>query len=120
MSTRATIANDFWDRPLPELLQLLQTTPAGLTSDDANRRLRLYGPNSFVRESRFAALFSFLRLVANPLVIILLIASGASLALGDRIGGLIIISIVLLSVLLNFFMEFQARHAVEKIGRAHV
>jgi Mg2+-importing ATPase len=117
MSTPATLAKDFWDRPLPELLQLLHTTPAGLTSDDANRRLRLYGPNSFVRESRFAALFSFLRLVANPLVIILLIASGASLALGDRIGGLIIISIVLLSVLLNFVMEFQARHAVEKIQK---
>jgi Mg2+-importing ATPase len=37
--------------------------------------------------------------------------------LGDRIGGLIIISIVLLSVLLNFFMEFQARHAVEQIQK---
>jgi magnesium-transporting ATPase (P-type) len=87
MSTRATLAKDFWDRPVPELLQLLHTTPAGLTSDEANRRIRLYGPNSFVQESRFAALFSFFRLVANPLVIILLIASGASLALGDRIGG---------------------------------
>jgi magnesium-transporting ATPase (P-type) len=95
----------------------LEAPPAGLTSDEANRRLRLYGPNSFVQESPFAALFSFLRLVATPLVIILLVASGASLALGDRIGGLIIISIVLLSVLLNFFMEFQARHAVEKIQK---
>ena len=117
MSTRATFAEDFWDKPLRDLLQALEATPSGLTSDEANRRLRLYGPNSFVKESRFAALFGFLRLVANPLVIILLIASGASLALGDRIGGLIIISIVLLSVLLNFFMEFQARHAVEKIQK---
>jgi len=117
MSTRATLAKEFWDRPLRDLFQTLEATPSGLTSDEANRRLRLYGPNSFVKESRFAALFGFLRLVANPLVIILLIASGASLALGDRIGGLIIISIVLLSVLLNFFMEFQARHAVEKIQR---
>jgi P-type Mg2+ transporter len=32
-------------------------------------------------------------------------------------GGLIIISIVLLSVFLNFFMEFQARHAVEEIRK---
>ena len=117
MSTRATFAEDFWDKPLRDLFQALEATPSGLTSDEANRRLRLYGPNSFVKESRFAALFGFLRLVANPLVIILLIASGASLALGDRIGGLIIISIVLLSVLLNFFMEFQARHAVEKIQK---
>ncbi len=44
-------------------------------------------------------------------------ASGISLALGDPIGGLIIIAIVLLSVLLNFFMEFQARHAVEEIRK---
>jgi len=82
MPTRATFAKDFWDRPLRDLFQTLEVTPSGLTSDEANRRLRLYGPNSFVRESRFVALFSFLRLVANPLVIILLIASGASLALG--------------------------------------
>ena len=117
MSTRVTLAKEFWDRPLRDLFQTLEATPSGLTSDEADRRLRLYGPNSFVHESRFAAFFNFLRLVANPLVIILLIASGASLALGDRIGGLIIISIVLLSVLLNFFMEFQARHAVEKIQK---
>jgi P-type Mg2+ transporter len=107
----------FWDRPLPDLLHLLRATPEGLTSDEADRRLRLYGPNSFVQESRFAALFSVLRLVANPLVIILVLASAISIVLGDRIGGLIIISIVLLSVLLNFFMEFQARHAVEKIQK---
>jgi len=115
MTTKATPAENFWDRPLRELFQTLDANESGLTSDEANRRLRLYGPNSFVKESRFAALFGFLRLFANPLVVILLVASGASLALGDRIGGVIIISIVLLSVLLNFFMEFQARHAVEQI-----
>src|SRR6185312_1798228 len=108
MSTRATVAKDFWDSPLRDLFRTLEATPAGLTSDEANRRLRLYGPNGFVRESRFAVLFSFLRLFANPLVIILLLASTISIVLGDRIGGLIIVSIVLLSVLLNFFMEFQA------------
>jgi P-type Mg2+ transporter len=117
MSTQATLAEDFWDRSLRDLFQTLEATPAGLTSDEANRRLRLYGPNSFVQESRFAALFSFLRLFANPLVIILILASTISIVLRDPVGGLIIISIVLLSVLLNFFMEFQARHAVEKIRR---
>ena len=81
----------FWDRPLQELLQLLQATPAGLTADEAKQRLRLYGPNSLVQESRFAGLLGFLRFFANPLVIILVIASGISLALGDHVGGLIII-----------------------------
>ena len=105
----------FWDRPRGDLLPQLEATPAGLTSEEAQRRLRLYGPNSLVRESRFAALISFLRFFANPLVIILVIASSISLVLGDPVGGLIIIALVLLSVLLNFCMEFQARHAVEAI-----
>jgi Mg2+-importing ATPase len=107
----------FWDKPQPELLEQLQATPAGLTSSEARRRLSQYGPNSLVRESRFAALISLFRFLINPLVIILLAASGISLALGDRVGGSIIIAMVLLSVLLNFFMEFQAQHAVEEIRK---
>ena len=77
--------------------------------------MRRYGPNSFVHESRFATLLSFFGFFRNPLVVILVIASGVSLALGEHIGGLIILAIVLFSVILNFLMEFQARHAVEDI-----
>ncbi|MCX6633543.1 MAG: magnesium-translocating P-type ATPase [Acidobacteria bacterium] len=117
MAREPTHLQGFWDRPLRELLDLLEATPAGLTSDEAKRRLRRDGPNSLVRESRFATLVGFLRFFANPLVIILLAASTISLVLGDPVGGLIIIAMVLLSVLLNFFMEFQARHAVEEIRK---
>ncbi len=67
------------------------------------------------QEWRFAVLFTFLRLFANPLVVILLVASGISLGLGDQVGGVIIIAIVLFSVLMNFFMEFQARNSVAEI-----
>ena len=117
MEERKTPFAGFWDRPRGDLLTLLEATPAGLTSEEAKRRLRIHGPNSLMRESRFAALFSFLRFFANPLVIILVVASSISLVLGDPVGGLIIIAMVLLSVLLNFYMEFQARHAVEAIRK---
>ena len=117
MAERDTPFERFWDRPLADLLQELQAAPAGLTSDEANLRRRRYGANTLVRESRFAGLAGFLRFLANPLVIILVVASVISLALRDPVGGLIILAIVLLSVLLNFFMEFQARRAVEAIGK---
>jgi Mg2+-importing ATPase len=107
----------FWDTPLQDLLHLLEATPAGLTSAEANRRLRLYGPNSLVGESRFAGLINFLRFFANPLVLILLAASVISIMLGDPVGGSIIIAIVLLSVIVNFYTEFQARRAVEDIRK---
>jgi len=37
--------------------------------------------------------------------------------LGDPVGGSIIIAIVLLSVIVNFYVEFQARHAVADIRK---
>jgi len=107
----------FWDMPQRDLLVLLQATPAGLTSAEAKQRLRLHGPNSLTAESRFAPLIAFLRFFANPLVLILLAASAISIALGDPVGGSIIIAIVLLSVVVNFYVEFQARHAVEDIRK---
>jgi len=116
-TTRQPRFEGFWDRPLPGLLEALGTSPTGLSSDEAQRRLRLYGPNALAQESRFAALIEFMRFFANPLVLILLVASTISITLGDPVGGLIIIAMVLLSVLLNFFMEFQARHAVEAIRK---
>jgi P-type Mg2+ transporter len=72
MGPRETPLVGFWDRPQGELLGLLRATAAGLTSDEAKRRLHLHGPNSFVREWRFAALLSFVRFFGNPLVIMML------------------------------------------------
>src|ERR1017187_7387785 len=107
----------FWDIPLQELLGQLQATPAGLTSAEAKQRLRLHGPNSLAGESRFAALLGFVSFFANPLVVILLATAAISIVLGDPVGGSIIIAIVLLSVIVNFYTEFQAQHAVEDIRK---
>src|SRR5579872_1245203 len=117
MAKREQSLDRFWDSPLRDLLEVLQASPAGLTSEEAKQRLRLHGPNSLVGESRFAPLIGFLRFFANPLVVILLAASSISIVLGDRVGGGIIIAIVLLSVIVNFYVEFQARHAVEEIRK---
>jgi Mg2+-importing ATPase len=102
---------------LQDLLERLQATPAGLTSAEVKLRLRLYGPNILVQESRFTTLLDFLGFFANPLVSILLAASGVSIALGDAVGGTMIIAIVLLSVIVNFYVEFQAQHAVDDIRK---
>lgn len=44
-------------------------------------------------------------------------ASGISVLLGDAVSGSIVIAMVLLSLLLNLFMDLQARHAVEQIRK---
>lgn len=105
------------EKPLAELLQTLKATPQGLTSVGAKRRFREHGPNSLVRGSRVATLRSLPRLFVDPLIGILLVASGISVLLGDAVSGSIVIAMVLLSLLLNLFMDLQARHAVEQIRK---
>jgi len=117
MTTSTNPLDHFWDVPQAGLLTQLKATPAGLTADEAKQRLREHGPNSMAAESRFATLIGFLNFFANPLVLVLMAASAISIVLGDPIGGTIIIAIVLLSVVVNFYVEFQARHAVEDIKK---
>jgi hypothetical protein len=57
----------------------------------------------------------FIRLLANPLVIILLAASALSAATGDVASFIIIASIVLLSALLDFAQASQAQNAVDAL-----
>jgi len=108
-------AHDFWEMPLNQLLTELGATPQGLTAVEAENRLRQFGPNSIAKESRFALLGEILRLFLNPLVLILLGAATVSAVTGERVSAGIIITIVLLSVLVNFYQSFQARRAVEEL-----
>ncbi len=117
MSKPDNTLDRFWEVPLKDLLVRLEASPIGLTSAEAKQRLHDHGPNSLVGERRFAGLINFLGFFANPLVLILLAASVISIALHDAIGGSIIIAIVLLSVMVNFYVEYQARHAVEDIRK---
>ena len=116
MSSRSDL-NHFWSIPLDGLLRQLDTTSQGLSTQEAERRLREFGPNSLVRERRFASILDFLRYFGNPLVIVLLAASFVSLALGQRINAVIIITMVMLSILLNFYQEHQANHAAEELRK---
>ena len=78
---------------------------SGLTIGEAKKRLAQFGPNEPVQPRRLSALAQFGHLFANPLVIILLVASAISASLGQRVDASIIVTVVLLSVTINFWQE---------------
>ncbi len=90
-----------------------QVTTRGLTSADAKRLLSEHGPNELTPARRAANVIQILRLFANPLVIILLIASLVSGLLGQRLNAAIIVVMVLFSVALNFFQTYRSERAAE-------
>ncbi|HEY6046660.1 MAG TPA: magnesium-translocating P-type ATPase [Pyrinomonadaceae bacterium] len=91
--------------------------PAGLTSLEAKLRLATFGPNEPAARQRTANVLQILLLFANPLAIILLMASAISAAVGEVINASIIVVMVLLSVTLNFIQTFRSQRAVDSIRK---
>lgn len=90
-------------------------TEQGLTSTEAAARLAKFGPNEPVRVHRLFAVFQLLRLFLNPLVVILLVASVISATLGQIPDAVIIISMVLLGVGINFWQSYRSQQAAERL-----
>src|SRR5262249_47656311 len=89
----------------------------GLSSDEARRRLAEFGPNEPAPVQRATVVKQLLLLFANPLVIILLIASLVSAMIGDVVNASIIIVIVLLSGALNFIQTARSQRTAERLRK---
>jgi Mg2+-importing ATPase len=87
----------------------------GLTSDEAAGRLAQYGPNEAVPVHRLSAIVQFLHLFANPLVAILLVASAISVALGQQTDAMLIITIVLVGITINFWQSYRSQQAADRL-----
>ena len=88
---------------------------AGLTSGEAARRLAQYGPNEPVPIHRLSGIRQLVRLFATPLVAILLVAAIVSAALGQPTDAIIIVTIVLLGVFLNFWQTYRSGVAAARL-----
>jgi Mg2+-importing ATPase len=109
---------EVWTLPLDGLLRRLAATPTGLTAKEAISRLTAFGPNDAGSVKQVPRWLQFLSKFRNPLVIILLLASGLSAATGDIASFVIVAAIVSLSTTLDFLQETRARIKVEALRRS--
>ncbi len=101
--------------PVETVLSHLQSTPTGLSSAEAARRLAQYGPNELQAAHRISPWAILLQQFKNVLIIILLIAVGLSAILGHGIEAIAITVIVLFAVGLGFIQEYRAERAIEAL-----
>ena len=88
----------------------------GLSTAEAAARLTRFGPNRLKPSLQRAVLLQFLSQFKNPLVLVLLVASGLSALTGDASGALIIGLIVLMSVTLDFVQSYRAGRAADRLA----
>ena len=106
----------YWAMGLDDLFAKLSTSQAGLSASTAAAKLRANGSSGFGKEHESVHVASlFLRQFLSPIILILIVASTVSLALGQTSDALIIIAIVVASGMLGFWQEWQAASAIQKL-----
>ena len=87
----------------------------GLTTEEAKKRLKQYGPNSLAEKKRMGPVRIFLSKLKNPLLILLIAISIISFSVGQKVSAVIVMMMVLLSAILDFFNSYKSQIVVEKL-----
>ena len=94
-----------------------QTKQIGLTSAEANERLKANGANALATEKKSKPLKIFINQFKDIMVIILLISTGISVFLGETYDAITIILIVLINAILGFIQEFKTEKTLEALSK---
>ncbi len=87
----------------------------GLSTKEAENRLKKYGPNELKRKGKATALSLLVNQFMNFIIILLIIAASVSFFLGDTLDAAAILVAVLLSVSLGVIQEYRGERAMEAL-----
>ena len=105
-----------------QVMENLKTSDSGLTSAEASKRLEQNGKNKLAEGKKESLIHRFLKQLADPMIIILIVAAVIS-AVTAAIGGdgegyadvIIIMIVVLINAVLGVYQESKAEKAIEAL-----
>jgi Ca2+-transporting ATPase len=107
-----------------KLLEALKTSEAGLSSEEAERRLQEFGPNELIERKRTTPIKIFLSQFKDVFVIMLIIAMIISIAIAIRssdikevVDAVTIGAIVALNSVVGFVQEYRSEKAMEAMKK---
>ena len=106
-----------WSEPLESLYNSLHTDEHGLSSTEAAKGLEKYGPNELKREKRISPIALFLGQFADFLMIVLIVATLISFAVGQLIDATIILIFMFFNAGFGAWQEWKAERAIEALAR---
>ncbi len=104
-----------WQLGKEELFQGLACSEAGLTSQEAARRLEQYGPNELQEEKRKSIPRIFAEQFADFLVIILIIAAIISAVLNDVESTVVILAVITMNAVLGTVQTVKATASLDSL-----
>ncbi|MCI0330573.1 MAG: cation-transporting P-type ATPase [candidate division Zixibacteria bacterium] len=95
---------------------LFETDPRiGLSSNEAKKQLLKFGPNILIPKSPFAALLHGLKSLADPMVLLLLLAALVYFLLGEIRDGWVLVGSIVPILAVDLALEARTGRALKKI-----
>ncbi|MCJ7429751.1 HAD-IC family P-type ATPase, partial [Candidatus Bathyarchaeota archaeon] len=102
---------------IDETMKQLNVESTGLSQEEVQKRRQQYGTNELQKEKGPSAVKMFIEQFEDLLIVILLIATGLSIYLGEITDAIVIIAIVLACAILGFVEEFRSEKALEALKK---
>lgn len=110
------LAEPAWHQlAIGDVFNAVGTTEAGLTTDEAKRRLAANGPNVLPRQSRDGSLRLLWRQVNSPLIWVLIGSALLAIALGKITDGSVVLAVVVINTAIGFMQELRAGKAIDAL-----
>ena len=107
-----------WHTLTPDdALESLSTTEAGLDRDEVERRRERFGPNRLARAQSVRAWTILLDQFRSVVVLLLVVAAGVALAMGDVIEAVAIAAVLAINTAVGFVIELRARRTMDALLR---
>lgn len=109
--------SNFHNLTIEDCLKKLKTRKAGLTTKEAQSRIRKYGENRISEEKSIGRIEIFLEQFKSPLIYILLVAGIISLFFKEYIDAGVIFAAVFLNTIIGFFQENKANNSLSQLKK---
>ena len=106
---------EFCARTEEETFTAQRTGHAGLSQQEAGRRLQEYGPNALEAGKRLNVLKLVLDQFTDPLIYILMIAVAITAFLQDWVDSGVIALVIIINAVIGFFQELKAERAISAL-----
>ncbi|MDP2934018.1 MAG: HAD-IC family P-type ATPase, partial [bacterium] len=116
MIQRTKEEQQFWALPASKVVEVLETDArGGLSESEAERRIKVFGPNIIEKPRRAPGLFILLNQFKSPLILILLFAGVVTLFITHYRDALFIFAAVIANAALGFYQEYKAEKALAEL-----
>lgn len=107
---------DFELKTKEEVIEELSSNINGLTNNEVNKRLLIYGKNVLPKEKKDSIYKIFISQFANAITIILVLTCIFSFLVNEIVDGIAIIFIILLDVIMGTVQEYKAKKSAEALS----